>query len=78
MIQTICFPAETVNAGEFENQVEHYYNRYDSALDEDIPFLEEQQIGLTSPFAQPGRFSSLEPSVANFAHWYAKSLAESL
>ncbi len=75
IIQTICFPEDTVNGTEFESRSKHYYDRYDTALDEDIPFLEQQQIGLSSKFAKPGRFSNLEPSVANFAYWYAGKLA---
>jgi phenylpropionate dioxygenase-like ring-hydroxylating dioxygenase large terminal subunit len=78
IIQTICFPEDTVNGAEFESRSKHYYARYDAALDEDIPFLEQQQIGLSSKFAKPGRFSSLEPSVANFACWYAGRLGKAL
>jgi len=78
IVQTICFPPDTVKIADFESRAKHYYHRYDAALDEDIPFLEQQQLGLRSKFAKPGRFSSLEPSVANFAHWYAHKLAASL
>ncbi|MCZ6471024.1 MAG: aromatic ring-hydroxylating dioxygenase subunit alpha [Gammaproteobacteria bacterium] len=78
IVQTICFPAHTVKRAEFESRVKYYYDRYDAALAEDIPFLEQQQAGLSSKFARPGRFSSLEPSVANFAHWYAGRLASAL
>ncbi|MFA9419596.1 MAG: SRPBCC family protein [Gammaproteobacteria bacterium] len=52
--------------------------RHRTALAEDIPFLEQQQVGLASKFARPGRFSSLEPSVANFVHWYAARLGSAL
>ena len=49
-----------------------YYHRLDTALDEDIPALENQQRGLASPDARQGRFSpTLEPNVAAFARWYA-------
>jgi phenylpropionate dioxygenase-like ring-hydroxylating dioxygenase large terminal subunit len=78
IVQTICFPPDTVKEAGFENKVKHYYDRYDAALDEDIPALEQQQVGLSSKFAKPGRFSSLEPSVANFACWYAGKLAPAL
>jgi phenylpropionate dioxygenase-like ring-hydroxylating dioxygenase large terminal subunit len=78
IIQTICFPVDTVEGAEFESRSKHYYDRYDAALDEDLPFLEQQQVGLSSKFAKPGRFSSLEPSVANFAYWYADKLASFL
>ncbi len=66
-----CFAPETVAQDDFEARVQHYYRRLDDTLAEDIPFLERQQIGLSSPFALQGRFSDLEPSVANFACWYA-------
>ena len=78
IVQTICFPADTLKVEDFESRAKHYYHRYDTALEEDIPFLEQQQAGLSSKFARPGRFSSLEPSVANFAYWYAGKLAASL
>ena len=78
IVQTICFPADTLKVEDFESRAKHYYHRYDTALEEDIPFLELQQAGLSSKFARPGRFSSLEPSVANFAYWYAGKLAASL
>jgi phenylpropionate dioxygenase-like ring-hydroxylating dioxygenase large terminal subunit len=78
IVQTICFPPDTVKEAGFESRVKHYYDRYDAALAEDIPFLEQQQVGLSSKFARPGRFSNLEPSVANFAYWYAEKLATAL
>lgn len=68
---TVCFPAETVARADFDERARHYYDRFDTALAEDIAILERQQAGLTSPYARPGRFADLEPSVATFAHWYA-------
>lgn len=74
---TACFPAETTEHPEFDSRVTHYYARLDKAIEEDIPLLERQQSGLASPFAKPGRFSHLEPSVANFACWYAGQMTAS-
>lgn len=71
---TACFPVETSGHPDFETRVVHYYERLDQAIAEDIPLLERQQSGLASPFAKPGRFSHLEPSVANFACWYAAQM----
>ena len=68
---TACFPVKTSEHPDFDARVAHYYERLDQAIAEDIPLLERQQSGLASPFAKPGRFSHLEPSVANFACWYA-------
>ncbi len=73
---TLCFPAATVARPDFEARAQHYYDRFDTALAEDIPMLERQQAGLSSPFARQGRYSYLEPSVAAFAFWYAQKLIE--
>ena len=73
-VQTICFPPETVARDDFEQNAAEYYYRFDVAIDEDIPALEKQQQGMESPFAAQGRFSTLEPSVGNFACWYAALL----
>jgi phenylpropionate dioxygenase-like ring-hydroxylating dioxygenase large terminal subunit len=73
---TACFPAETSTRPDFDSLAQHYYERLDAAIDEDIPALERQQLGLDSPFARPGRFSRLEPSVASFARWYSGRLLD--
>ena len=78
VIQTICFPAASVRLDDFEQRASHYYDRIDGALGEDLAFLEQQQIGLNSRFARPGRFSALEPSVGKFAFWYAQQLLREL
>jgi len=74
VIQTICFPAESVALDDFSERAVHYYARIDAALDEDLPFLEQQRAGLNSKFARQGRFGALEPSVGKFAYWYAQQL----
>ena len=78
VIQTICFPTESVALDDFSERAEYYYQRVDAALAEDLPFLEQQQLGLNSPFARPGRFGTLEPSVGKFAYWYAQQLLREL
>jgi phenylpropionate dioxygenase-like ring-hydroxylating dioxygenase large terminal subunit len=75
---TACFPPETVESDGFKQSVQFYYDRLDAAIAEDIPALESQQIGLTSPFARQGRFSFLEPNVAEFACWYADKIGKGL
>jgi len=72
--QTVCFPPETIASDGFEAKAASYYERFDVAIDEDIPFLQRQFHGQRSPFARQGRFSHLEPSVAKFACWYADRL----
>jgi phenylpropionate dioxygenase-like ring-hydroxylating dioxygenase large terminal subunit len=72
VFQTACFPPETVALPDFDEKVAAYYHRLDAALDEDIPALENQHRGLSSPDARPGRFHPhLEANVAAFARWYA-------
>ncbi len=71
---TICFTHEAMELPDYETRAEKYFERFDTAIAEDLPVLEKQSIGLDSPFARPGRFSCLEPSVANFACWYAAKL----
>jgi phenylpropionate dioxygenase-like ring-hydroxylating dioxygenase large terminal subunit len=78
IMQTISFPAESVALEDFDERARHYYARIDAALDEDLPFLEQQQTGLNSRFARPGRFSALEPSVGKFAYWYVQQLLREL
>jgi len=76
VIQTVCFPADSVELDDFEQRAQHYYDRIDAAIAEDLPFLLQQQDGLASKFARQGRFSALEPSVARFAYWYAQQLIQ--
>ena len=76
--QTICFPQASTELDDFAARAAHYYERIDTAIAEDLPFLIEQQVGLASRFAQPGRFSALEPNVAGFAFWYAQRLLREL
>jgi phenylpropionate dioxygenase-like ring-hydroxylating dioxygenase large terminal subunit len=74
VVQTICFPSDTTGRPDFPEKAETYYRRFDFAMDEDIPTLVKQQAGMQSPYAVQGRFSSLEPSVGNFACWYAEAM----
>ncbi len=72
VVQTSCFPPETVALPEFAEKSTAYLDRMDAALDEDIPALLNQQRGMASPEARQGRFQpELEPNVAAFARWYA-------
>lgn len=74
---TVTFPRETTETEGFAEKSAIYVARMHAAVDEDIPMLEQQQIGLTSPYARQGRFcEALEPSVANFACWYADQLRD--
>ena len=76
VFQSTCFPPETVNRPEFPAELAELYHRLDTALSEDIPALVNQQRGLASPDARPGRFQShLESNVAAFAKWYAGKIS---
>lgn len=72
--QVVAVPASTFDSPGFVDNIEAYYERFDVAIDEDIPMLEQQHAGQKSPFAKQSRFSYLEPSVARFASWYAERL----
>ncbi len=72
--QVVCFPQSTIDSAGFSDKATTYLERMDVAINEDIPVLERQHRGLRSPFAAQGPFSHLEPSVANFARWYAEQL----
>jgi phenylpropionate dioxygenase-like ring-hydroxylating dioxygenase large terminal subunit len=74
VVQSVCFPRASMEVENFPQRADAYYQRIDTALEEDLPFLVAQQQGLSSPFARQGRFSALEPSVGNFACWYASML----
>jgi len=72
--QVVCFPPTTIARPDFAEVAEAYYERFDVAISEDIPVLEQQHLGMRSPFSRQGRFSYLEPNVARFAAWYAERL----
>ena len=72
VVQTACFPSETIDLPDFAEKSSAYLKRMDAALDEDIVALSNQQKGLACPDALPGRFQpELEPNVAAFARWYS-------
>lgn len=72
VVQSSCFPPETLALPDFREKSAAYLRRMDAALDEDIEALVNQQRGLSCPDARPGRFQpELEPNVAAFARWYS-------
>ncbi|SLN54255.1 3-phenylpropionate/cinnamic acid dioxygenase subunit alpha [Roseovarius litorisediminis] len=76
VVQTACFPPETLELSEAASRVGAYHDRLDAALAEDIPALVNQHRGLSCPDARQGRFQPLlEPNVAAFAAWYAGTMA---
>lgn len=77
VVQTICFPPETMARTDFHSRAAAYLERADAALDEDIPALENQQRGLSCPDARIGLLHpNLEPNLSRFANWYAKFFQE--
>jgi len=72
VVQSACFPPETLAMPGAEAKIVTYHDRLDAALAEDVEALENQQRGLSNPDARQGRFQPLlEPNVAAFARWYA-------
>jgi phenylpropionate dioxygenase-like ring-hydroxylating dioxygenase large terminal subunit len=75
VVQTICFPPETMATPGFAPRAAAYLERADAALEEDIPALENQQRGLACPDARTGALHPLlEPNLTKFATWYAAAL----
>lgn len=73
--QSVCLHPDTFNAPGFDEKVQRYFERMDAAIEEDIPALENQQKGLTSPDARSGYLCTThEPAVAAFARWYAGTM----
>ena len=69
---TLCFPESSIQLDDFETRADFYYQRLIAAIEEDIPALENQQLGLNSPLAKQGRYQELlEANVAHFDFWYA-------
>ena len=59
-----------------EARTDFYTQRLIAAVNEDIPVLENQQLGLNSPLAKQGRYHELlEPNVAYYDFWYAGVMA---
>ncbi|QGX98209.1 aromatic ring-hydroxylating dioxygenase subunit alpha [Roseovarius faecimaris] len=75
VVQSSCFPPESMALPYFAEKSAVYLDRMDAALAEDVPALENQQRGFACPDARAGRFQpDLEPSVAGFARWYARRM----
>ena len=64
-----CFHETTTARDDFEHIVQNYYKRLNISIVEDNEISELQQAGLRSPFAQPGRFSYMEPLVHVIDNW---------
>ena len=69
MVVAACFPRTTVERPDFEQEVQKYYERWDRSIPEDNAICEEQQAGLSSVFARPGRMSVREPVVHAIDNW---------
>lgn len=65
VVQTACFPPETLAFKGADAKAAAYHSRLDAALAEDIPALETQHLGLAHPDAGQDHFKPLlEPNVA--------------
>jgi phenylpropionate dioxygenase-like ring-hydroxylating dioxygenase large terminal subunit len=64
-----CFPEASVARDDFDTVVERYYRRWNISIDEDNQISELQQKGVSSPLAEPGRLSHMEPLVHSIANW---------
>jgi len=71
-----CFPEATTRRADFDELVENYYERWNKSIIEDNDISDIQQIGLSSPFVQPGRFSYMEPLVHTIDNWVLDRVLE--
>lgn len=70
------FHQATMARPDFAELSQAYYRRLDAATAEDVVITEEQQRGLASPFARPGRLSHMEPVVHQFRRWIVDQVAD--
>ena len=73
---TVCFAPAASTLPDYAARAAAYFERLDVAIAEDIAVLEQQQAGLDSPLARPGRFSWMEPNVSAFANWLARRIVD--
>ncbi|MDB4827202.1 aromatic ring-hydroxylating dioxygenase subunit alpha [Gammaproteobacteria bacterium] len=72
----LMFDADVMQLKGFAATLATYEERMQIGMAEDIVVLEAQQIGVSSQFAQQGRFCpELEPSVHAFQEWYAERMS---
>lgn len=71
-----CFPEDTVRRDDFAELAGNYYDRWNKSIVEDNDVSDLQQIGLSSPFASPGRFSHMEPLVHVIDNWVLDRVLE--
>ena len=64
-----CFPKVTTERDDFDTVVANYYDRWDISIGEDNVISDQQQEGLRSPYASPGRLSYMEPLVHTISNW---------
>ena len=64
-----CFHKSVAERPDFPAVVENYYKRWDISIPEDNAISELQQLGLSSPYARPGRLAHLEPLVREIDIW---------
>ncbi len=64
-----CFPRSTVAREDFDELVVNYYHRWDVSIPEDNVISDQQQEGMGSPFASPGRLCAQEPLVHTIGNW---------
>ena len=79
VVQTICFPAETLADPAFETLSAAVYERMDLTLEEDAVALAKQRQGMRNPHAAHGPVQPLlESNVGAFARWYDARFEQAL
>jgi choline monooxygenase len=77
-IATYCFHKETMARPDFDEVKHAYFRRFQKVVTEDNAAMELQLMGLTSPLAQPGRYSDREILVHRIDNWVLDHILPSL
>ena len=70
------FPRETVERPDFDAVAERYYTRWDTSHKEDNDICERQQMGVSSPLAQPGPLARRENGVNAVDRWIVERILQ--
>jgi len=74
--QLAFFPKATAEREDFEEVVQVYYKRWDTAMAEDKALVEKQHRGVSSKIGVPGRFSYREQLVHELNNWWIDQVLE--
>ncbi len=71
-----CFTEDVISRGDFEEKVQAYFERWDTATPEDNAICEAQQSGSHTASCAQGRFGQEETLVHALANWMLDQILE--